>query len=77
MSPSGSVRVTRNGQEGASSTIILIDRLNTRPDDQHYANQKIVTFLETRRSQDRLGLKPTPFDVAVQETVDWWRAQQG
>jgi len=56
--PPGTVsnRLTRNGQEAASSTIILIDRLNTPQDDQHYANQKIVKFLETRRSQDRLGI---------------------
>ena len=56
--PPGTVsnRVNRNGQEAASSTIILIDRINTPPDDQHYANQKIVKFLEKRRSQDRLGI---------------------
>ncbi len=56
--PPGTVsnRVTRNGQEAASSTVILIDRINTPPEDQQYANQKIVKFLETRRSQDRLGV---------------------
>jgi VWFA-related protein len=56
--PPGTVsnRVTRNGQEAASSTVILIDRINTSPEDQQYANQKIVKFLETRRSQDRLGV---------------------
>lgn len=32
--------------------------------------------LDSRRSEERLGLKPTDFDVAVQETVDWWRSQQ-
>jgi VWFA-related protein len=56
--PPGTVsnRVTRNGQEAASSTVILIDRINTPQDTQLYANQKIVKFLETRRSQDRLGI---------------------
>jgi VWFA-related protein len=56
--PPGTIsnRLTRNGQEAASSTVILIDRLNTPSDDQHYANQKIVKFLETRRSQDRIGI---------------------
>jgi VWFA-related protein len=56
--PPGTVsnRVTRNGQEAASSTVILIDRLNTSPGDQGYANQKIVKFLENRRSQDRIGI---------------------
>lgn len=33
--------------------------------------------LDSSRSEARLGLKPTPFDVAVQETVDWWQAQHG
>ena len=33
--------------------------------------------LDSSRSEARLGLKPTPFDVAVEETVDWWRARQG
>ena len=56
--PPGTVsnRVTRNGQEAASSTVILIDRLNTSPRDQRYASQKIVKFLENRRSQDRIGI---------------------
>ena len=56
--PAGTVsnRVNRNGQEAASSTVILIDRLNTQVEDQRYANQKIVKFLETRRSQDRIGI---------------------
>ena len=56
--PAGTVsnRVTRNGQEAASSTVVLIDRLNTSVEDQRYANQKIVKFLENRRSQDRIGI---------------------
>jgi len=56
--PPGTVsnRVTRNGQEAASSTVILIDHLNTSVEDQQYANQKIVKFLENRRSQDRIGI---------------------
>lgn len=32
--------------------------------------------LDSSRSEERLGLKPTAFDVAVQETVDWWRERQ-
>jgi len=56
--PPGTVsnRVTRNGQEAASSTVVLIDRLNTPVPDQRYANQKIVKFLENRRIQDRIGI---------------------
>jgi VWFA-related protein len=56
--PAGTVsnRVNRNGQEAASSTVLLIDRLNIAVENQHYANQKIVKFLETRRSQDRIGI---------------------
>lgn len=56
--PAGTVsnRVNRNGQEAATSTVLLIDRLNTAVEDQNYANQKIVKFLETRRSQDRIGI---------------------
>ncbi len=34
------------------------------------------SVLDSSRSEARLGLKPTAFDVAVQETVDWWREQQ-
>lgn len=29
--------------------------------------------LDSRRSEERLGLRPTPFDTAVEETVAWWR----
>jgi len=56
--PAGTVsnRVNRNGQEAATSTVLLIDRLNTAVENQHYANEKIVKFLETRRSQDRIGI---------------------
>ena len=56
--PPGTVsnRVNRNGQEAASSTVLLIDRLNTAVPDQRYADQKIVKFLENRRSQDRIGI---------------------
>ena len=31
--------------------------------------------LDSTRSQELLGLAPTPTDVAVKATVDWWRAQ--
>jgi VWFA-related protein len=56
--PAGTVsnRVNRNGQEAASSTVLLIDRVNTPVEDQPYANQKIVKFLDARRSQDRIGI---------------------
>jgi nucleoside-diphosphate-sugar epimerase len=30
--------------------------------------------LDSSRSEHLLGLAPTPFDVAVKETVTWWRA---
>ena len=71
--PAGTVsnRVTRNGQEAASSTVVLIDRLNTSVEDQQYANQKIVKFLETRRSQDKIGIYTFGTDVrAVQDLTD-------
>jgi VWFA-related protein len=71
--PAGTVsnRVTRNGQEAASSTIILIDRLNTSPRDQRYASQKIVKFLENRRSQDRIGIYEFGNGIrAVQDLTD-------
>ena len=32
--------------------------------------------LDSRRSEERLGLAPTPFDTAIRETVAWWRARQ-
>ena len=31
--------------------------------------------LDSTRSEERLGLAPTPFDVAVKETVEWWQGQ--
>ncbi len=71
--PPGTVsnRVTRNGQEAASSTVILIDRLNTQLADQRYANQKIVKFLENRRSQDRIGIYSLGAGVrVVQDLTD-------
>jgi len=33
--------------------------------------------LDSSRSEKLLGLKPTAFEVAVQETVDWWRERAG
>jgi len=33
--------------------------------------------LDSSRSEKLLGLKPTAFEVAVQETVDWWRERTG
>ena len=71
--PAGTVsnRVTRNGQAASSSTIVLIDRLNTSVEDQQYANQKIVKFLETRRSQDKIGIYTFGNGVrAVQDLTD-------
>lgn len=32
--------------------------------------------LDSRRSEQRLGLAPTPFDTAIRETVAWWRARR-
>ncbi|MDQ2723119.1 MAG: epimerase, partial [Actinomycetota bacterium] len=31
--------------------------------------------LDSARSQQVLGLTPTPLDTAARETVAWWRAQ--
>jgi len=33
--------------------------------------------LDSARSEQRLGLRPTPFGEAVQATVDWWRGELG
>lgn len=30
---------------------------------------------DSTASEERLGLRPTPFDVAVKETVTWWQQQ--
>ncbi|GAA4075897.1 NAD-dependent epimerase/dehydratase family protein [Nocardioides kongjuensis] len=32
--------------------------------------------LDSRHSEQRLGLEPTPFDTAIRETVAWWRARE-
>src|SRR5579862_3404063 len=71
--PPGTVsnRVTRNGQEAASSTILLLDGINTFPGDQAYAKRKMVKFLENRRSQDRIGIYELGNGLrAVQELTD-------
>jgi nucleoside-diphosphate-sugar epimerase len=31
--------------------------------------------LDSSASEERLGLKPTPFDAAIRETLAWWRAR--
>ena len=56
--PPGTIsnRVNRDGQPPATSTVLLIDRMNTPVEDQRYANAKIVKFLETRGSQDKIGI---------------------
>ena len=56
--PPGTVsnRLNRNGQPPATSTVLLIDRQNTPQENQRYANQKIVKFLETRGTQDKIGI---------------------
>jgi len=33
--------------------------------------------LDSSRSEQRLGLRPTPFGEAVEATVDWWRGELG
>jgi len=71
--PVGAVsnRVNRNGQVPATSTVILIDRVNTSPLDQPYANRKIVKFLEARGEQDRIGIYALGGGVQViQELTD-------
>jgi len=32
--------------------------------------------VDSARSEQVLGLRPTPFETAVKTTVDWWRARQ-
>lgn len=32
--------------------------------------------LDSSRSEERLGMQPTPFDEAIRATVAWWRAQE-
>jgi VWFA-related protein len=71
--PPGAVsnRVNRNGQAPATSTVLLIDRVNTSPLDQPYANRKIVKFLEARGEQDRIGLYALGGGVQIiQELTD-------
>lgn len=33
--------------------------------------------MDSRRTQELLGLAPTPLEQAARETVGWWRAEQG
>jgi nucleoside-diphosphate-sugar epimerase len=33
--------------------------------------------MDSRASEERLGLSPTPLDVSVKETVAWWRERLG
>jgi VWFA-related protein len=71
--PPGAVsnRLNRNGQAPATSTVLLIDRVNTSPLDQPYANRKIVKFLEARGEQDRIGLYALGSGVQIiQELTD-------
>jgi len=71
--PAGAVsnRLNRNGQPPASSTILLIDAMNTSELDQPYANARIVKFLEARGNQDRIGIYALMGGVrVVQELTD-------
>ena len=56
--PAGAVsnKWNRAGETPASATIVLIDRLNTPVNDQHYANTKIVQFLQSHGANDRFGI---------------------
>src|SRR5579862_9629306 len=56
--PPGAVsnRVNRDGEPPATATVIILDQVFTTPDDQHYANSKVVKFLEKRGNRDRIGI---------------------
>jgi VWFA-related protein len=71
--PAGSVSNQRNrkGEPLSTATILLIDRLNTPVNDQFYANQKIIKFLQSRGAGDRLGIYVLGNGIrVVQELTD-------
>src|SRR5262249_42220667 len=71
--PPGTVsnKVNRNGEPAATSTVLLIDQLNTSELDQPYAKAKIVKFLEKRGNRDKIGIYTLRYGVGVvQELTD-------
>ena len=56
--PPGAVsnRLTTQGQEPAGTTIVLYDMLNTVPEDQSYARQALVRYLDTLQKGDHFAL---------------------
>lgn len=49
-------RYDADGRMTASATVILIDRLNTAPFDQPYADQQVREFLDTVTESDRVAV---------------------
>ena len=49
-------RLNRLGEEPASATVLLIDRLNTPIDTQPYANQKVIRFVQANGGRERVGI---------------------
>ena len=73
--PPGAVsnRLERDGDSPANATVLFIDQRNTPQAVQGFAIQRIVKFVETRRSKDRIGIYTFTRDSlvrVVQELTD-------
>jgi VWFA-related protein len=49
-------RPDQSGENASTATILLIDRLNTPRENQHWANEKIVKFLQKNGGGERIGV---------------------
>jgi VWFA-related protein len=49
-------RTPQGAEAPGSATVILLDGLNTRTEDQAYAREQVMKFLETLRPPDRVAL---------------------
>ncbi len=58
-------RLNRDGEAAGTTTILLLDRLNTAWTHQFYANQQVIKFLASRRSQDWVGIYTLGLDLKV------------
>ena len=73
--PPGAVsnRLDPQGEAAANATILLFDQKNTPPAYQAFAIQRIVKFVQRRRTRDRIGIYTFGKDHvlrAVQELTD-------
>ena len=69
--PAGAVsnRLERGGEASGSTTVLLIDQINTPPATQAFAIPRVRKFLQMRRGADRIGIYTYSADglQAVQE----------